>query len=206
MKGADVRQWYTCEASYGDFFGMGPTERTRLMLEMLGKTVGRKKAVSVIFPEEDVPTMEKQIDDYQIAQAVITGRAQAAAQAVAGGGSESGAPGPGGLGLTNGMQGAQAPPIQMNQPPTPPGQAAAAQAAGRQMIELGQLASLLDVVRGRLHGAVWAIGEIAVVGRSATPRVMVEKKEDQGVVDSAFQGKARVTVGTPADDEPKVTL
>jgi hypothetical protein len=206
MKGSEVKQWYTCQASYGDFFGMGPTERSRMMLEMLGKTVGRKKAISVIFPEEDVPTMEKEIDDYQLAQASITGRSQAVAQAAATGGSESGAPGPGGLGVTSGMSGAPAPPIQQNPPPTPPGQAAASAAAGRGMVELGQLTSLLDVVRGRLHGAVWAVGEIAIVGRSLQPRVMVEKEEDEGVVNSAFQGKARVTVGTPGKDEPRVTL
>lgn len=208
MKGADVKQWYTCEASYGDFFGLGPTERGRWALEGLGKVHGRKTAISMIYPEEDVPTMEKEIDDYQLSQAGITGRSQAVAQAAASG-NQPGGQGPGGPTPGGGQPqqlGAPGPAIQMNQPPQQPGQAAAAQAAGRQMVELGQLSSLLDVVRGRLKGAVWAIGEIAIVGRSATPRVMVEKKEDEGVVNAAFQGKARVTVGTPDKDMPKVTL
>lgn len=206
MRGADVKQWYTCEASYGDFFNLGPTERTRLMLEMLGKTVGRRTAVSVIWPERDVPAMEKEIDDYQIAQAAITGRSQAVAQASAQAGQEGpGGGAPPGQGMP-GAGGPPAPPIQYNQPPAQPGQAAVAQATGGKMIELGQLSSLLDVVRGKLHGQVWAVGEIAVAGRSASPRVMVERKEDLAVVDSAFQGKAQVTVGPPSEDEPKVTL
>jgi hypothetical protein len=152
--------------------------------------------------------MEKDIDEYQISQAVITGRAQAAGQAAASGG--QGAPGGGptpGTGQPGQPGASPAPPIQMNKPPTPPGQAAAASAAGGQSVELGQLTSLLDVVRGKLHGQVWAVGEIAVAGRSAVPRVMVERKEDQGVVNSALQSKGvRITVGTPSKDEPKVTL
>jgi hypothetical protein len=42
MKGSDVKQWYTCDATYGSFFGLGPSERGRWSLEGLGKVHGRK--------------------------------------------------------------------------------------------------------------------------------------------------------------------
>lgn len=207
--GSQVGDWTRCEASYGSFEGLDTMQRGNWAMQGLGRVHGRRTAISLAYPERDVEAMEQEIDDFQLDQAVLSARSQAAAQEVL----QSGQPAQGGGGPGGGQVGepGQSPgtapaapqlrPMQPQQSPPAPGLAM----LGGRMATLSDLKLLLRIA-GSLKGDVYAIGEIAVTGMAVAPDVAVTKAEDRAAVQAVLAPR-RVTVRVGVtEDEPKVQL
>jgi hypothetical protein len=209
MSGADVREWYLCDASYGGWESMSLLERGRWAMEGLGRIHDDRKAVEIVYQDMDPDVMVARVHDYQLRQAAMTGESQAAAQQAAQGGSGSAQQGQGAGSPMGGGQGAppgSAPTPPLMQRPQPPGLNAVVGAAGPdQRVHLNELESLINLVRDQLRGNVYAVGQLALQGAALDPVVAVESEHDQPLVETALSSKnVPVIVGIP--DGPKVSL
>ena len=201
--GDRVGDWKHCLASYGSFEGLATMDRGNWAMQGLGRVHGRRTAIALAYPERDVESMEREIDAYQLDQAVLTAKAQAAAQEVLQSGQEPGAanPAPGPGGQATGRAAPHAPPVQMPQRPPEPGIAKMGKPA-----TLDDLKLLLRLLQGKLRGDVYAVGEMAIVGMAIVPEVAVVEDRDLPLVQSTLAPKrAMVRIGV-VDDEPKVLI
>jgi len=206
--GSQVGEWYQCEAAYGSFDGLPAAERGNWAMQGEGRVHGRRTAIQLAYPDRDVGELEREIDDYQVHQAVLSAKAQQAAQAVmqSGGAGQGGgslgvaAPG-GGPGVQpGGAPPAPSPPQVPGRPPQP------GMAMLGQTTTISDLKLLLQLVQGQVSGDVYAVGEIAITGMTMMPDVAVTRESDQALVAGAMQARrARVRAGVQ-DDEPKVLI
>jgi hypothetical protein len=98
-----------------------------------------------------------------------------------------------------GPQPGQPPGPQVPQRPQPP-------TAQQFQTSLGKLQDAIQLISANIHGSVWAVGEIAVAGQSASPVAMAEKPADLAALRSlmtTFKGQA--VVGHP-DGMPSVKI
>ncbi len=166
--------------------------------------VGIHKAVELVFPDDDPETLIRDIHEYQLSQAALTGQSQAVSQAAMQ--QETARPSPASPTAGQPPVGPGASP-QLQQPAQTPGglMLAAGQAAGRQQVKLGDVQSAVQAVAPGLHGDVWAVGELALTGiASGPPELAVEDERDRARIQGLIPNST-VSVGVDAD-EPKVTL
>lgn len=191
----DVDGNYLCEATYGGFIGMLLDQRIQAALMGLGRLYGLSTAIKLAdIPGANAAVVEKELFEYQKTLAVTAASAQSVAQQVA--------------------QQAQPTQQDLGQQPMPPGAAPQrpgfAQAplpAQVGVTMLGDVERALSVLKPRLHGGVWAIGELAAVGMSSRPIVMVQSEKDIGVVRSMMQQlHVYVVPGHPGDELPNLQV
>jgi hypothetical protein len=198
--------WWRCEAAYGGFEGLPVDQRMQQVLAGLGRVVGIHKAVELVFPDEDPEVLIKDIRDYQLQQAALTGQSQAVSQAAA----QQESSRPTQISPPTGSGGAPPGPgssPQLQQQPQPPGglMLAAGRATGRQQVKLGDVQSAVQAVAPSLHGDVWAVGELALTGMAqGPPELAVEDERDRARIQGLVPNST-VSVGVEPD-EPKVTL
>lgn len=210
LKGADLEGWNRFHAEYGGFLGLSMQDRVNLAMAGLGRLWDEEFAASSVIGLPNMPrgSVRRMLDDYQTQQAITTAKAQALAQQAAqqataggqGGGAESppggGPPSPGGAGL---------PPSALLQRSAAPPQPTPTQ-MGASLISLGQIEAGLKLIESQLKGPVWAVGEVAIAGRSMTPLVMVQDEQDLALVNTVIKGlHGNAVVGSPNGD-PKVKV
>lgn len=199
-KGSDVGTWFDCQASYGSFDGLTPTERGNWAMQGLGRVHGRRTAIQLAYPESDVQAVEREIDDFQLQQATVAAQAQAAAQQILSGGDQTSPSAPPQGAPAQAGQSQPTPPQLEQRPPIPGMQQLGSPAT------VSDLKLLLRLVQGRLKGEVYAIGEMAITGMALAPDVAVTEEEDRPVVMAALAPKnVRVQVGVH-QDEPSLLL
>jgi hypothetical protein len=175
LKPEDVDGNYLCEATYGGFVGMDLAQRIQASLQGLGRIYGLTTAVRLAdIPGVNPSVIEKEVDAYQKNLAIVAATSQSIAQQAA--------------------QSAQASPQDMGQQPPPAGavpqkQQMASPPGPSQMgvVSIGDIERTLEAVKPRLHGSVWAIGELAIAGMAAKPMLMVSSEKDLPVVSQLMQ-------------------
>ncbi len=201
--GAQVGDWTRCLASYGSFEGLPTMDRANWAMTGLGRVHGRRTAIQLAYPERDTDQMESEVDDYQLHQAQLSARAQAAAQEVM----QSGQGEPGAAGAAPQAGGQPGPALsapQLQQRHPVPGAALTAGASST----LSDLRLMLQLAKGRLKGDVYAVGEMAITGMAVAPQIAVTEEQDKPIVQAVLQPRlrnAQVRVGVQ-DDESKVLL
>lgn len=147
-------------------------------------------------PDTDPAEMVARIADYQERQAITTGKAQSLAQ-LAAQAAQAKPPSAEGLG-----QPAPMPPSAMPQSPSP----APPPGVANLNVTLQDVQRVLDMVKGQLKGPVWATGDLAVVGMSTNPMLVVGVQKDLGIVNSVMQGLHGIAVATVPPDMPRLEL
>lgn len=195
LKPEDVDGHYLCEATYGGFIGMALEQRIQASLQGLGRIYGLSTAVRLAaIPGASPAAIEKEVAQYQKDLAIQAASAQAIAQQV---GQEAKAT-PQDMGQQPIPSGAM-PQQQTPAPPPGPGQMG--------VISLGDIERTLEAAESKLHGSVWAVGEIAVVGMAARPQLMVSSEKDLAVVRSLMQHlRTYVSLGHPGDELPSLQV
>jgi len=178
FRGDEAKGWYECEAVYGDLFSVNYQGRVQTALQGLGRMWDERYAINLADPDVDATKMVARISDYQQRQAALMGSSQAISQLSAQKTQEQ-SPGGGQPQTPQGLPPGQGP--QPPQGPTPPG-------PGQFMTNLSQVEQSLLLVKASLVGAVWAVGELAIVGMAPNPMVMVEKPADLPKVEPLLQG------------------
>jgi hypothetical protein len=147
-------------------------------------------------PDTTPEEMVARIADYQERQAITTGKAQALSQLAA-----------------QAAQEKPPPPEQMGQPPGVPQGAAPqkpeptqAPAAAGMNVTLADVQRTLKLVETQLRGPVWATGDLAVVGMSANPMVVVGLERDLAIVNSVMQALHGIAVLQVEKDMPRLEL
>jgi hypothetical protein len=197
IRGSEIEGWYDCYAQYGEYFNVPPEQRIQLALQGLGRIYDDKMAIRLAgLPDVTPEEMAARIDDYQTRQGAITGKAQAYAQLAAQQAQQQQPP-PEQLGGQPGMPPEMAP--QRGAPPTAPG------AAGMN-VTLQDVERALKVIESQLKGPVWATDELAVVGMSAHPVVVVGLQRDLPVVNSVMHALHGIAVVDAPKDAPRLEL
>lgn len=197
INGGDVAGWYTCAAQYGDYLGLGPQERVQAALMGLGRIYDDHMAIRLAdLPDTTPEKMVARVADYQERQAVTTGRAQALAQLAAQAAQQK-PPGQESLGQPAGI-----PPSAMPQPPTQP----PAPGTAAMNVTLGDVSRVLALIKTQLKGPVWAAGELAVVGMSPNPMLVVGVQKDLAIVNSVMQSLHGIAVVNVPPDMPRLEL
>ena len=195
LKPEDVDGHYLCEATYGGFVGMSLEQRIQASLQGLGRIYGLSTAVRLAqIPGASPAAIEKEVAQYQKDLAIQAASAQSIAQQVG--------------------QHAQATPQDMGQQPIPQGavpqQATPAPPPGPSqmgVISLADIQRTLEPLKPKLHGSVWAIGELAVAGLAARPQLMVASEKDLPVVTTLMRGlRTYVMAGHPGDELPSLLV
>lgn len=196
IKGSDVKKFYDCAARYGDLLGLGPRERMQVAMTGLGRIYDDRMAIRLAdLPDVTPDQMVNRMNDYQDRQAIVVGRGQGlgqvAAQAVtqkppaAASGEPPGPP--------SGSQ---------PQPPSPPPTPGI---AGMQ-VTLQDVERALALIKAQLKGPVWATGDLAVVGMSAQPMLVVGLERDLPLVNSVIQGLHGLAVTDAPKGMPRLEI
>jgi hypothetical protein len=195
LKPEDVDGHYLCEATYSGFVGMSLEQRIQGSLQGLGRIYGLSTAVRLAnIPGASPAAIEKEVAQYQKDLAIQAASAQAIAQQVG--------------------QEAKATPQDMGQQPIPSGampqQKTPAPPPGPSqmgVVTLSDIERTLEAIKGKLHGSVWAIGELAVAGLAARPQLMVSSEKDLPVVTGLMQHlRTFVMAGHPGDELPSLLV
>jgi hypothetical protein len=198
IKGADVDGWYTCFAQYGDYLGLSPTERVQASLQGLGRIYDDHMAIRLAdLPDTTPEEMVARIADYQERQAVSTGRGQALGQ-LAAQEAQQNAPSPDKLGSAPPSVPPEAAPQKPGPPPTP--------GVAGMNVTLEDVTRALKMVETRLKGPVWATGDLAIVGMSASPMVVVGLSRDLPIVNSIMQSLHGMAVADVPKEMPRLEL
>jgi hypothetical protein len=189
VSGVDVDGHYLCQSEYGGFVGMDLAQRIQGSLQGLGRIYDDTEAIRLAaLPGVNPLVMRKRVDDYQKRLAITAAQGQSMAQ--------------------HAMQNTQEPsPEQMGQPPMPPGampqqqqQAPSPQSSQRGLTSIADVERAIEALKGKLHGSVWAVGELAIAGMAARPLVMVGSEKDLGPVTALMQSvKTHVLPGHPGE-------
>lgn len=189
--GKDVEGHYLCEAAYSPFLGMDLAQRIQASLQGYARLYDDVEAIRLAeLPGVDPMSMKKRIEEMQKSQAVMAAKAQSEAQKVMQAGQEQtpGAPAPGEPPMAQGAIPQKATPAP---PPSP-------QQMG--LVQLGDVERALEAVKNRLHGTVWAVGELAVAGMAQQPLLMVSSEHDLPFVTAIMlQLHTHVLPGHPGD-------
>lgn len=198
ISGDDVKEWYTCFAQYGDYLGLSPTERVQASLQGLGRIYDDHMAIRLAdLPDTTPEAMVARIADYQERQGITTGRAQALSQLAAQEAQQS-APSPDKLG-------SGPPPVPPEAAPQKPGLPPTPGVAGLN-VSLEDVSRALKMVETRLKGPVWATGDLAIVGVSASPMVKVGLQRDLAIVNSVMQALHGIAVVETPKEMPLLEL
>lgn len=189
VSGEDVEEHYLCQSEYGGFVGMDLAQRIQGSLQGLGRIYDDTEAIRLAaLPGVNPLVMQKRVDDYQKRLAITAAQGQALAQ--------------------HAMQNTQEPtPEQMGQPPMPAGAAPqqaqpapSPQSTQRGLTSIADVERAIEALKGKLHGSVWAVGELAIAGMAARPLVMVGSEKDLGPVTALMQSvKTHVLPGHPGE-------
>lgn len=195
LKPADVDGNYLCEATYGGFIGMLLDQRIQAALMGLGRLYGLSTAIKLAdIPGANAATIEKELFDYQKTLAVTAASAQSVAMQVANQAQPS-------------QQDLGQQPMPPGAAPQRPGMAPAPMPSQVGFTMLGDVERTLGAIKPQLHGGVWAIGELAAVGMSSRPIVMVQSEKDIGVVRTLMQQlHVYVVPGHPGDELPNLQV
>lgn len=196
IKGSDVKKFYDCAARYGDLLGLGARERMQVAMTGLDRIYDDRMAIRLAdLPDVTPEEMVNRMTDYKERQAIAIGRGQGlgqvAAQAVSQKppASASGEPpGP--------------PPGSQPQPPSPP----PTPGIGGMQITLADVEKAMAMIKGQLKGPVWATGDLAVVGMSAQPMLVVGLERDLPLVNSVIQGLHGLAVTEAPKGMPRLEL
>jgi len=197
ITGAEVKGWYECAAQYGEYFQLPAAQRIQVALQGLGRLYDDHMAIKLAkLPDITPGEMVKAIDDYQQRQAITTGRSQAlgqlAAQQV-----QQEQPKPEQLGAQPGMP-PQASPQRPSPPPVP--------GTAGMNVTLEDVTRALKLIEAQLKGPVWATGDLAVVGMSSNPAVVVGLQRDLPIVSAVMQSLHGIAVADVPKEAPRLEL
>jgi hypothetical protein len=196
LKGSDVKEWYECKAQYGDLLGLGPRERMQVAMQGMGHIYDDLMGIRLAdLPDVTPEEMVKRLADFQDRQAIAFGRGQGLGQIAAQ--SVQQQPPPAATGEQPGP-----PPSAMPQKPSPP----PAPGVGGMNVTLQDVERALAMVKPQLTGPVYATGDLAVVGMSANPMLVVGVKKDLPIVNSIMAGLHGIAVAKVPDGMPQLEL
>lgn len=196
IKGKDVKKWYECAAQYGDLLGLAPRERMQVAMTGLGRIYDDRMAIRLAdLPDTTPEQMIGRMSDYQDRQAIIVGRGQGLGQVAAQAVTQK--PPQAATGAPPGP-----PPGSQPQAPSPPPTPGI---AGMQ-VTLQDVERALEMVKAQIKGPVWATGDLAVVGMSAQPMLVVGLDRDLAIVNSVMAGLHGMAVTSVPDGMPRLEL
>jgi hypothetical protein len=196
IKGEDIKGWYECQAQYGDILGLSPRERMMVAMQGLGHIYDDKMAIRLadlpdVTPEEMVTRMA----DYNDRQAIAVGRGQGLGQVAAQAVTQK--PPDTATGAPPGPPPGSAP--QKPSPPPTPGMAG-------MNVTIEDVSRALEMVKVKLKGPVFATGDLAVVGMSANPMVVVGVQRDLPIVNSVMAGLHGIAVAEAPSGMPRLEV
>jgi hypothetical protein len=196
LKGSDVKEWYECKAQYGDLLGLGPRERMQVAMQGEGHIYDDLMAIRLAdLPDVTPEEMVKRLADFQDRQAIAYGRGQGLGQIAAQ--SVQQQPPPAASGAQPGP-----PPDSMPQKPSPP----PAPGVGGMNVTLQDVERALAMIKAQLKGPVYATGDLAVVGMSSNPMLVVGVAKDLPIVNSIMAGLHGIAVAKVPDGMPQLEI
>ena len=196
LKGKDIQGWYECAAKYGDILGLSPRERMQVSMQGLGHIYDDKMAIRLAdLPDVTPEEMVARLADYQDRQAIAVGRGQGLGQVAAQAVTQQPPAAASG-------QPAGPPPGSQPQRPSPP----PAPGIAGMNVTLEDVERALAMVKSKLKGPVWATGDLAVVGMSANPMLVVGVERDLPIVNSVMAGLHGIAVATAPSGMPRLEL
>jgi hypothetical protein len=198
LKGVEVNGWYDCQAQYGEYFSLDPQMRVQAALSGLGRIWDDKMAIRLAkLPDTTPEEMSARIADYQERQAITTGRAQALSQ------------------LAGQTAGQQAKPEDVGGQPSPgppagslpqPASPAPAPGMAQLNVSIQDVQRALALIKPQLRGPVWATADLAVVGMSSNPMVVVGLERDLPIVNSVMQSLHGIALPDSGVHQPRLEL
>jgi hypothetical protein len=197
LKGSEVGGWYTCHAQYGEYFSLSPQERIQASMQGLGRIYDDHLAIKLAaLPDVTPEEMVARIADYQERQAITTGRGQALSQLAAQQAQQT-PPTPEKMGAPPGPPPGSTPSVPS--PPPAPG------VAGMN-VTIEDVSRALKMIEAQLKGPVWATGDLAVVGMSSNPMVIVGLQRDLALVNPVMQAMHGIAVVDAPKGAPRLEL
>jgi hypothetical protein len=191
-----VKGWYECKAQYGDLLGLIPRERMMVAMQGEGHIYDDLMAIRLAdLPDTTPEEMVKRLADFQDRQAIAFGRGQGLGQVAAQ--SVQQQPPPAATGAQPGPPSDAMP--QRPSPPPPPG-------VGGMNVTLQDVERALAMIKPQLKGPVWATGDLAVVGMSSNPMLVVGVQKDLPLVNSVMAGLHGIAVATVPEGMPRLEV